>query len=404
MRFICLRHVKQMKVGFLVSSISRQAGGLFQSVRGLAKSVASEDVDVAAFGIRDRDSAVDALEWRPVAVRTSHSQVRAWGYSGQLLPALLGADLDILSSHGLWKYSSFASLRWHQRTRRPYIVHPHGMLEPWALQNAGWKKQLAARLYENQHLRKAACIRALCDAEAQSIRAYGLRNPVCVVPNGVDLPELAKTTDHGPPTTDLRQLASEKKILLYLGRLHPKKNVANLIRAWKQTLSCQPSTLDSWILAIVGWGEGGYEAQLRQLTSDFGLTTSVIFLGPQFGAAKSRCYSACDAFILPSLSEGLPMTVLEAWAHAKPVVMTSECNLLEGVAAEAALQIGTTPEQIAAGIRHLSEMSNADRKTMGDHGRDLVATKFSWPCIAEQMCAVFQWMLSGGATPATVRV
>ena len=393
-----------MKVGFLVSSISRQAGGLFQSVRGLAKAVVSEHVDVAAFGTRDRNSAADALEWRPVAVRTSHSQLRPWGYSSHLVPALLAADLDVLSSHGLWKYSSLASLRWHLRTGRPYIVHPHGMLESWALQNAGWKKLVAARLYENQHLRKATCMRALCEAEAQSIRAYGLRNPVCVIPNGVDLPDLGpQSVDHAPLTTDLRHLASEKKILLYLGRLHPKKNVANLIRAWNQTFNSQRGRGKHWVFAIAGWGPREYESQLRELTTDLGIVTSVIFLGPQFGVEKSQCYRACDAFILPSLSEGLPMTVLEAWAYAKPVLMTPECNLVEGFDAGAALQIGTRPEEIAVGLKHLIEINDYDRKTMGERGRHLVATKFSWPRIGEQMRSVYEWLLGGGARPQTVR-
>ena len=56
-----------------------------------------------------------------------------------------------------------------------------------------WKKRIAALLYENQHLRGAACLRALSEAEAQSIRSYGLRNPICVIPNGVDLPDLRES-------------------------------------------------------------------------------------------------------------------------------------------------------------------------------------------------------------------
>src|SRR5690349_24798066 len=87
-----------MRVGFLVSSISREAGGLFQSVRGLAKAVTSENVNTTAFGIRDRNSARDAADWQPVPVRTVHAQLRPWGYSGHLVPALIAANLDILSS------------------------------------------------------------------------------------------------------------------------------------------------------------------------------------------------------------------------------------------------------------------------------------------------------------------
>ena len=118
-----------MKVGFLVSSVSRQAGGLFESVRGLAKAVASTNTSVRVFGIRDEQSAVDLHEWQPLSVQTFRPRLRAWGYSNQLVPAMLNADLDILSVHGLWKYCSVGSQRWHRRTGRPYVVHPHGMLE-----------------------------------------------------------------------------------------------------------------------------------------------------------------------------------------------------------------------------------------------------------------------------------
>jgi glycosyltransferase involved in cell wall biosynthesis len=388
-----------VKIGFVVDSVSREAGGLFQSVRGLVKAVTSARAITRVFGISDEQSAVDLQDWQPLSVQAFRPQWRAWGYSNQLLPAMLDADLDILSTHGLWKYCSVASVRWHRGMARPYIVHPHGMLESWALQNAKWKKRIAALLYENQHLSGAACLRALCEAEAQSIRAYGLRNPVCVIPNGVDLPDLNET-----PTPQLQAFTEGRKVLLYLGRLHPKKNVANLIRAWKQLLNSHPSARASWVLAIAGWSQGGHEAQIRQLTTDLGVMSSVIFLGPRFGTDKNESYRACDAFIMPSLSEGLPMTVLEAWAYAKPVLMTPECNLPEGFTTGAALQIGTSQEEIAAGLKQAIEMSDDDRLAMGNRGHNLVGTKFSWPQIGEQMRSVYEWVLGGGPQPESVRI
>ena len=393
-----------MKVGFLVGSVSREAGGLFQSVRGLAKAVASANATASVFGISDEKSAVDSLEWQPLSVHAFQPRFRAWGYSDQLVPALVRANLDILSSHGLWKYCSVASHQWHRRSGRPYIVHPHGMLERWALKNARWKKQIAALLYENTHLRDAACLRALCEAEAQSIRAYGMRNPVCIIPNGVDLPDLVESSALEVENLPFQKFAQGRKVLLYLGRLHPKKNVANLVRAWKQTLESHPLTPENWVLVIAGWDQGGYERELKKLSSDDGLPASVSFLGPLFGQEKEAAYRVCDAFILPSLSEGLPMTVLEAWAHAKPVLMTPECNLPEGFAAGAALQIGTSPEEIAAGLKQLAEMTEDDRRAMGARGRTLVATKFSWPRIGEQMRSVYDWVFGSGPTPQTVRL
>jgi glycosyltransferase involved in cell wall biosynthesis len=389
-----------MKVGFLVSSISREAGGLFQSVRGLAKATMSEDARVSVFGICDAWSAVDSLEWGPLSVQTFQPQFRTWGYSKQLLPALLAADLDILSVHGLWKYCSVASRRWHRQTGRPYIAHPEGMLESWALRNGRWKKRIAALLYENEYLRRAACLRALSEAEAQSIRACGLRNPICVIPNGVDLPEQPDKSWTKTDSGLFGEFAKDRKILLYLGRLHPKKNVASLIRAWNEMSNSQGCRSDPWILAIAGWDQGGYASELKRIAA----VPSVVFPGPLFGADKDAVYRACDAFILPSLSEGLPMTVLEAWAYAKPVVMTPACNLPEGFSARAAVRIGSTPDEIGIGLKQLTETSDDDRRAMGNRGRTLAATKFSWPRIGEQMRLVFEWVIGSGSPPEDVRL
>ncbi len=400
----CHQLLTRMRVGFLVNSVSREAGGLFYSVRGLSNAVVSANLQARVFGMSDPNSALDVLKWRPLSVRTFRPQYRSWGYSNQLLPALLGDNLDILSTHGLWKYCSVASQRWHRQTRRPYIVHPEGMLEPWALGNGRWKKRIAALLYEDRHLHGAACLRALCEAEAQSIRAYGLRNPISVIPNGVDLPQLTESSVAEPASPAFPTFAQGRKILLYLGRFHPKKNVANLIRAWKQILISHPSAREDWALAIAGWDQAGYERELKTLTSDCGLMAGVRFLGPLFDQEKDAAYRACDAFVLPSLSEGLPMAVLEAWAYAKPVLMTPQCNLPEGFAVGAALQIGTTPVEIAAGLKNIIEMSDSARTAMGGRGYSLVATKFSWPRIGKQMRSVYDWVLGGGATPESVNL
>jgi glycosyltransferase involved in cell wall biosynthesis len=188
--------------------------------------------------------------------------------------------------------------------------------------------------------------------------------------------------------------------------LHPKKNLSALLDAWAvaQKSGIRDRKSDEWVLAIAGWDQGGYEEELKKLTSVLGLPTSVMFLGPMFGDYKAAAYQNAAAFVLPSLSEGLPMVVLEAWAYAKPVLMTPECNLPEGFAANAALEIGTTPTEIANGVIKLMQVSESARTTMGSHGRTLVVEKFSWPRIGEQMRAVYQWVLGGGAPPETVRL
>ena len=157
-----------------------------------------------------------------------------------------------------------------------------------------------------------------------------------------------------------------------------------------------------WVLAIAGWDQGGCEGRLQKQAAELGLGDSVAFLGPRFDRENAACYRHCDAFVLPSLSEGLPNVVLEAWSHAKPVVMTPECNLPDGFASAAAIRVDTLPEGIAAGLHVLLEMSVAERRDMGQHGLALVKDRYIWPRVGKQMLAVQLWALGRGPAPEFV--
>jgi len=389
-----------MNTGFLISSLSRKAGGLHDGVRRLAQSMeAAVSGEIHVLGMIDEHTANDVSAWSPVKTQAYpvHGP-RAFGYAPRLKKALFALDLDILQLHGLWMYPTVAALAWHRRTGRPFIVHPHGMLDEWAVNNSRWKKRIAGWSYENASLRRAACIRALCASEAKSIRAYGLRNPVCVIPYGIDLPEAAPACP--PPWAD--RIESGKKVLLYLGRLHPKKGLLNLLRAWAEIRSLAWPEAGNWELAIAGWNQNGHEAELKTLAHELGLGRSVHFLGPQFGETKASAYHHADAFVLPSFSEGLPMVVLEAWAHGRTVLMTPACNLPEGFQAEAAIPIETDVHNIVGGLEVLFSMNQQERQAMGARGRELVAAHFTWPAIAAAVGAVQEWILGGGPKPSCV--
>ena len=197
-----------------------------------------------------------------------------------------------------------------------------------------------------------------------------------------------------------------------------------MLKAWaavQRTAGGGPRTKE-WILAIAGWDQGGHELELKRLATELGIgwgdvrtggTTgqrsvvsgqwSVVFLGPQFGEAKAACYRNCDAFILPSFSEGLPMVILEAWAYGKPVLMTPQCNLPEGFTANAAIQIDPNAESMAQGLHTLFQSSISDLQSTGSRGRALVAGRFAWPRIATEMKSVYEWVLGGGAKPECVQ-
>ena len=396
-----------IKSAHLTGSVSRKAGGLFDAVSRLVQSQQPLDLEVKVFGLWDEFTTADIKAWNPLSVAAfKPSWPKTIGRSPEFLEALNTFAPDICHTHGLWLYPSIAAKNYSRKNKRPYLISPHGMLDPWALKNSRWKKMIAWQLFEREHLRGARCLSALCASEAHSIRQLHLKNDIAVIPNGIDLP--TKAILSAPPWENA--VEQGKKVLLFLSRIHPKKGLVNLLTAWAKNQKSE-----EWVLAIAGWDQGGHEQELKHLATDlklawtdvreqklnsnFPTSCSVIFLGPQFNEAKAACYHHCDAFILPSLSEGLPMVVLEAWAYSKPVIMTPECNLPEGFLAGAALKVETTEASIVTGLNELRRMTAADRTAMGIRAHNLVVERFTWSRVGEQLQSVQKWILGGGAKP-----
>jgi poly(glycerol-phosphate) alpha-glucosyltransferase len=402
-----------------MDSVSRVNGGIFEAERRLQQTLAEDShLSVQIFGLTDEFAFEDSKAWQPLAPKVFPViGPSAFGYSPGLRHAVLAAKANVAYCAGIWKYHSLLSLEWARRTQNPLVVAPHGMLDDWAIKQSRGRKRLAGLLYQNAQLEAASCVRALCDAEAQAIRKYGVRKPICIIPNGVDLPADSDRNSSSDDST-LRQFAAGRKILLYLGRIHPKKGLENLLRAWRTTLGEKRAAQD-WILVIAGWDQGGHEAELKALATHLALSwsalpsqpsgnpqrstfnpkASLFFPGPQFGDAKSEAFRNCDAFVLPSLSEGLPMVVLEAWAWRKPVLLTPACNLPEAFVRNAAIRIEADADGIAAGLRQLSEMSPSELCAIGEAGHRLATSHFAWPRVAGQMKALIEWLLNRGPKP-----
>jgi glycosyltransferase involved in cell wall biosynthesis len=383
-------------IAFVTATISRKAGGLFSSVRSLAKALAKTAMfDVHVLSSADEFSEQDLAAWRPLVPQAfPRIGPSAFGYAPALDRALCDIGPEAVRVDGLWAHPSVACLRRFRRTKMPYVVAPRGMLDPWALRQSASKKRIAGWLFENAHLQNAACIHALCEAEARAIRSYGLTNPVVVIPNGIDLPDGKQRRSEIEGRTLVSGPAASK-MLLFLGRIHPKKGLAELIDGWRISRARR----NGWVLEIAGWDDGGHEAGLRDRTARLGLEDSVRWAGPLFAEAKDHALRRASAFILPSFSEGLPMAVLEAWAYGLPVLITPQCNLAGGIAAGAAIQIELNAASIAEGLDRLAAHSDADLDEMGRRGYALVEEKFTWPEVAAQMKAVYDWVLDRGPQP-----
>ena len=367
------------------------------SVRSLSRFLEDEhDIHVDVVSVEDEFSTEERAQWEDLSVHLVAPKYASFRYAPELSRQLASLTPDLVHTHGIWTYLSIAAVRWSKSNgcvrSRPYVVSTHGMLDPWALHNSRWKKIIAAFVFERRHLENATCIHAVNQAEAGAIRAFGLRNPICVIPNGIEV-HANNRTDRMPPWA--ADMVGDRKVLLYLGRLHQKKGLSILLRGWKEARKRERG----WVLMIAGWDQGGHQGKLEQLARELKITDSVQFAGSLFGDAREAAYQNADAFVLPSLSEGQPLVVLEAWSHARPVLMTLECNLPEGFEKRAAIRMNTTVEGAAEGLRMLFALDQHTLQEMGRRGRDLVIANFSWSQIASQMFAVYNWLLGRSAVP-----
>jgi glycosyltransferase involved in cell wall biosynthesis len=377
----------------LTGHLSHAAGGLSVSVPGMARSLGRlPETTIHVVGVRDR-RAPGGGATRCENVH-SHAEYgpRKFHWSPGIARTLDAIDPDLVDVQGIRMHQSLVNLRRHRRTGLPYVVTPRGMLDPWTLQRSAWKKQMIGRLFDNEHIRRAACLRALTAAEAETFRAHGLTNPIAVVPNGVDI----------DPAGSVQARAGGAPVLLFLGRLDAKKGVEELLQAWAM-VEARPRRV-GWRLQVTGWGDASYVSHLQRLANELSLGATVRFTGPLFGGEKASAFRNAAGFILPSYSEGLPMTVLEAWSWGLPVLMTAECNLAEGFAAGAALRITPEPRAMARTLVEFLAMSDAEHRAMGAAGRRLVENRFTWARVATDMHAVYQWVLGSGPRPSFVAV
>lgn len=328
------------------------------------------------------DSSVVESRAFPMTVRSRH-----YGWSRSFRSALRQglAWFDVVHIHAIWNYPTWAAMREAARARVPYIVAPQGSLESWALGRSRSLKRLYATLLEKPLFDRAACMQALTLAESEQCRKFGIKSPAVILANGVDLHRI----DGSGEPADLRAelgLPSHERILLFLGRLFPKKGLDVLAQGFGRLIR----TRDDITLLIAGHDAGtGYEQQLRTVLAACGADRKTRFLGELRGDHKFRVLRAVDAFVLTSYSEGLPIAVLEAMGAARPVIVTPGCNIPEVEQCEAGWI--TAPDAEAC-VQTLQQAFHGEHelRRRGQNARRLVEQRFTWTRIAESSLAIYR--------------
>jgi len=377
-----------MRVLHLSAPLSPASGGPYESIRYLTGGLADAGASVSVAMPFDTVSRSHHGDWRADMSSEGRILFPPLGWSPDFARRVLAENADVLHTHGLWQHPSWVALGWKRRWQRPHVVSVRGMLEPWAWEHRAWKKRPMWRMLERRNLESAALLHATSGQEAQSFRDRGLKVPIAIIPNGVELPE--RWERNAEPTPG-------KKTMLFLSRIHPKKGLPLLLEAWAKV---RP---DGWDLKIVGPDEGGHRKELEKQVAALGLAADVSFQDAVRGKdAKGSLFREASLFVLPTHSENFGIAVAEAMAHGLPVIAThgAPWQLLE--TERCGWWVPVSVEGLAAALEDATRLPSDMLLEMGAKGRAVVAERFGWDGIARQFIDCYRWLSGQGPKPDVV--
>ena len=390
-----------MKILNVIASLDPRHGGpidgtlrLTEVWRASGHEVASATLDPPDAPYLPDDDQVFALgEPRPPARDPIRRFWNRFGYAPQMVPWLRthAPAYDAVVVHALWNYSTVAARRALVGGPTPWFVFPHGALDPWFRETYPAKhaaKSLLWRVNEGVLMNRAAA--ALFTTAEEARLAERAFSPWHARSRVVGFGSL-----DAPPGAE-RQVAAfraacpalrERRFLLFLSRIHPKKGCDLLVDAFAAEAAADPA-LD---LVIAGPDQLGWQAELAKCAAALGLGTRIHWPGMLTGDTKSGAYRAAEAFVLPSHSENFGVVVAEALACSTPVLITDKVNLWREVAsARAGLVATDTPAGIAALLADWRALGTDARAEMRTAARACYEANFRFEAAAARMIEVFE--------------
>ena len=371
-----------MHIAHVIAECDHASSGTSYFIVNACEALARSGVDVSLHALR-------APQLKNVAVKNYH-RYSGWrarlGWSPEMLAGLRreAKDADVIHTNGLWMMPNVYPAWVHPRK---FVVSPHGTLSAWALGRSRLKKKLFGCLAQNPALRRADMFFATSEKEYEEIRVAGYRQPVAIIPIGIDVPsEMSKR----------RKSAGVLKRIVFLGRLHPIKAIDRLLEAWN---SCRA---DGWEVVIAG-PDGGARAALEGLVETKEIPR-VRFVGELLGPDKEKFLHEADILALVSHTENFGASVVEALSVGTPV-LAARGTPWKGVEEKrCGWWVDNSVEQLTETLGRIVALPYEELVVMGERGQEWMRRDFSWDGIGMKMKAAYVWLVKGGNRPEYVKV
>lgn len=376
-----------MNILHVVADLHKGGGGTSEVIPRLARAQKELGHEVTLAGLNceisdETHAAIESGVFYEGSSITDGLLPRPLGYSSSFRKALepLVQKADIVHLHGLWMYPPWCAGWLAQTFGKPYVMMPHGFLEPARLRISKWKKRIVGQMFERPLFKHARAIIATAESEAEGIRAYGLQNPIHIMPIGLDCEKFRSCVNPGMPN-------DAQKKLLYFSRITPIKGLDMLADAWSRIAS------KKWKLLIVGPDDRGYTESIKKIYAEKCDAESYEFMGPVYGDDKYELLASVDAFVLPTRSENWSIAVAEAMASGLPVVCTKGAPWKCLETARAGWWCEISVEGIEAAIRAMMNLTDEERRARGANGRAWVERNLDWTTIAQNVINIYGGLL-----------
>lgn len=385
-----------MKVLHVIPSISPLRGGPSKAVIDMVRAL--NDIGVSAEIATTNDNGPEKLEVELEAL-TSHqgvpviffdrfsppqNAVREFAYSGGFRRWLKQHidDYDLLHIHAIFSFASSYAMALARRRNIPYVLRPIGQLEPWALRQSRLRKHLFLQLFENSNLLGAAAIQFTAESEqTKTMQALSELQGVHseIIPLGIELPQ--KVPNARQQIIRDYQLEGEKKIILFLSRLHVKKGLELLLESLSRI------SQENWQLLIAGTGEPAYVRALETKVAQLGLTSRCRFIGFVDGTPKQLLLQGADLYTLTSYAENFGIAVLEALAAGTPALVSRDVALSKLIESQ---RLGYVCDTNVRSVSQQLTIALGGESDIGKEAAEYVAKTFDWGQIAARLSALYQ--------------
>lgn len=384
-----------MRILQLTSSLSARIGGPTMVINGLAVAQAAmgHSVTLCAYETPAGEQEMPVeMELAKGNLRLSRIPLggrleRVYPRRGMRHVRRLLAETDVLHLHCLWDPICLGAAIEARRAGVPYVLAPHGMLDPWSLSEKALKKKFFLALAFGKMVRRAALIHAVSDYEVECVRSLGYRMPIATIPNGLFLEKIDPLPAPGTFYSAHPELKGEP-FVLFLSRLHPVKGLDILVSAFASVLGKCPRAR----LVVVGpdWGaKAGVVEQIERL----GIRERVHFIGALYGKEKFAAMVDAACFALPSKHEVFGVVIIEAFAAGCPAVFSEHCYFPDASDTSVGYCVKREPSAFAGPLERLLS-DPALRSAMGRAGRRLVEERYTWQRVAALSIEAYREILS----------